>query len=380
MNSSADTPIQTVDYDVLDRAKQKFIEAGRRTTSFASGYGFMPGERFGASANVFSLDLKPFLAAGADRLHITLLPEGLGTADDTRPDDLTQQEATRFWYNIGIKSVAVMTNDAASSGMQTILISLYLPSSTPELVFDESFLSGFLDGFVDACREVGCVYFSGETPQLKTKMVPGRVDVAGALFGLLPPGVPPLSGEGLKAGHRIVLVESSGPHENGFTSLRGFAARLEGGYRTKLPSGVEYWQAINAPSKLYTPFVQEVLRSGIRPAAIENITGHGWQKIMRSSLPLRYVIEEMLPVPEVFGFIESALGVKPLEMLQIFNYGAGMAVFVEDESAAAGVVAAAARCGLAAKLAGRIEAAARREVVIEPLSERLSSESFLLQR
>ena len=182
-----------VNYDALDAAKRAFIEAGKRTQEFAKDYGFIPESGFGSSANVFSLDLKPFFKAmgdgtGADSLQITLLPEGLGTSDDARPEDLTDDEATKFWYNIGIKTVAVMTNDAAASGMQTVLISLYLPSSTPELVFNPVFMKGFLDGFVEGCKQVGCVYFSGETPQLKGKIIEGKLDIAGALFGLVPAG------------------------------------------------------------------------------------------------------------------------------------------------------------------------------------------------
>src|ERR1700752_1888838 len=106
-------PVDQVDYGVLDRAKAAFIAAGRRTLRFASRYGFVPDERLGASANVFALDLKPFLAAGVERIFVTLLPEGLGTADDARPDDLSVDESVRFWRNIGLKTVAVLTNDAA---------------------------------------------------------------------------------------------------------------------------------------------------------------------------------------------------------------------------------------------------------------------------
>ncbi len=164
--------VDHVNYEVLDRAKNAFIKASRSTLKFAENYGFLPDETLGASANVFNLNLKPFLAAGAENISITLLPEGLGTADDARPDDLTSAELVEFWYNIGTKTVAVMTNDATATGMQTILISLYLPSSNPELVFNEHFMDGFLKGFVDGCKKVGCVYFSGDSTSTTMGMKP----------------------------------------------------------------------------------------------------------------------------------------------------------------------------------------------------------------
>jgi phosphoribosylformylglycinamidine cyclo-ligase len=154
--------IEQVNYAALDSAKSAFIEASRKTMRFAQRFGFVPDDRLGASANIFALDLRQFLDAGADKLYITLLPEGLGTADDARPDDLSSAELVGFWRNIGLKTMGCLTNDAASSGMQTILISLYLPSSNPERVFSKPFLEGFLGGFVETsrCKNLDMCYFS----------------------------------------------------------------------------------------------------------------------------------------------------------------------------------------------------------------------------
>ena len=369
-----------VDYGTLDNAKNKFIEAGKKTVKFAEKFGFIPKSGFGASANVFSLDLKPFLKKGVDNLYITLLPEGLGTSDDARPDDLTDKELEFFWYNIGIKTVAVMTNDAASTGMQTILISLYLPSSNPSLVFNPVFMKGFLDGFVAGCKKVGCVYFSGETPQLKNKICPGKLDIAGALFGLMAPGMKPIDGQNLKAGNKIVFIESSGPHDNGFTSLRELAERLPNGYHTPLSNGVEYWKAVNAPTVLYTPLIRDILAAGIQPTNVEPISGHGWQKMMRSSKSLRYVIHKVLPVPEVFKFVEKHSGLSQKEMIKVFNYGLGLAIYTENQKQAEKVVAIAKKNKLNAVVAGEVQASDTREVVVEPWNITLESDKFLLKQ
>jgi phosphoribosylformylglycinamidine cyclo-ligase len=369
-----------VDYDTLDAAKNAFIEAAKKTQKFAKKFGFIPSGRLGASANVFALDLKPFIKAKSNKLHITLLPEGLGTADDAHPDDMTEEEALEFWYNIGIKTLSVTTNDAASSGMQTVLMSLYLPSSTPEIVFNQTFMKGFLDGFVDGCREVGCVYFSGETPQLKTKIYPEKLDIAGALFGMMPAGMDPIDGSKLKKGNVMVFVESTGPNENGFTSLRQLAEKLPHGYRTQLPSGQEYWKALNNRSILYTPLVQEILKAGIRPTNLEPITGHGWQKIMRSKKDLKYVVEDMLPVPEIFQFVEEKSGMSAHDMITIFNYGLGLVIFAENRSDAEQIIQIAKKKKIKAIIGGHVEASQSREVVIRPLGVTLSSDKFFLQQ
>jgi phosphoribosylformylglycinamidine cyclo-ligase len=373
-------PIDHVDYSSLDKAKNAFIDAGRKTLRFAEQFGFIPNETLGASANVFSLNLKPFLQSGQDNLYITLLPEGLGTADDARPDDLTQDELIRFWKNIATKTMGTLTNDAASAGMQTILVSLYLPSCKPELVFNKPFLDGFLDGFVDCCKQIGCVYFSGETPQLKNKIVEDKLDIAGALFGLMPARLSPITGTDVAAGDYIIFVESAGPDANGFTSLRELATKLPQGYRTLLPSSREYWRAINEPTKLYTPFIQEVLKLGIKPSNIEPISGHGWQKLMRSNKPLSYIIHETLPIPEIFTFIQEQTNTSQKEMVKIFNYGVGMAVYVTGKENADAIVATAKKHSLNAIVAGEIIPSEKREVVIEPYGITLESDAFLLAK
>lgn len=372
--------LEQVNYTALDAAKGAFIEASRKTMRFAQRFGFVPNDRLGASANIFALDLTPFLHAGAEKLYITLLPEGLGTADDARPDDLSPAELVGFWKNIALKTVGCLTNDAAASGMQTILISLYLPSSNPEHVFSKPFLDGFLGGFVEGCKTVGCVWISGETPQLKGKICDDKLDIAGALVGLMPPNTMPVDGTKLSAGNKIVFISSSGPHENGFTTIRKVAKDLPHGYRTKLSNGQEFWQAINEPSILYTPLVQNILSAGIRVTSIENITGHGWQKLMRAKKSFRYVIQKMLPVPPVFQFIESVTDCTKTDMLRIFNYGVGYAIYVDGDDAAEETVRLAQSLNLNAIVAGEVLQSEQREVLIEPLSLCLTDESFALAR
>lgn len=369
-----------VNYDSLDRAKRAFIEAGQRTLTFAEKYGFLPDARLGASANIFALDLKPFIAVNAEKIFVTLVPEGLGTADDARPDDLNSKELTRFWKNIGLKTVSCITNDVASSGMQPVLLSLYLPSATPESVFTDEFMHGFLDGIVEGCRKVSCVYFSGETPQLKNKIIGGKIDIAGAVFGIVPPGQNAIDGSKLAPGNSIVFIESSGPHENGYTSLRKLAESLPNGYRTKLDDGREYWEALNVPSHLYTPLIQELMSANIGLTNIEPITGHGWQKLMRSKMPLAYNIKKALPVPEIFKFVSKVSNTSPQEMIKIFNYGVGLALFIDSAKDAERALEIASHHNLKAVVAGEVLESSKREVRVEPLGVTLSSEGFLLEQ
>jgi len=379
--SNTNNTIDRVNYDALDKAKLAFIAASKKTLDFAQGFGFVPKEQLGASANLFSLNLKPYLKQANNDLYVSLIAEGLGTADDARPDDLSQSELKQFWHNIGIKTISALTNDAASAGLQTILISLYLPTSSPEKIFNTSFLDGFTAGLISGCQTVGCVWISGETPQLKGKIYEDKLDIAGSLFALTPPGIAPIDGSKLSAGNKIVLVASSGPHENGFTTLRALAATLPNGYRSKLPDGQEFWQAINAPSKLYTPLVQALLAANIEICSLENITGHGWLKLMRSKKNLCYHIKHTLSVPAVFSFVQEKASMSKEEMLKTFNYGAGFAIFLADDINAKQTVAIAKKLGYEAIEAGEvIQSTSNRKLVVEPFNVEITDEKFLLKK
>lgn len=382
--SSPTDKIDRVNYDCLDQAKLAFIAASKKTLGFANRFGFVPQEGLGASANVFNLNLKSYWqqsGQNAENLYITLIAEGLGTADDARPEDLTAGELKQFWHNIGIKAISALTNDAASAGMQTILISLYLPSSNPENIFNASFIEGFTDGLIAGCKTVGCVWISGETPQLKGKICEDKLDIAGSLFALMPPQMMPIDGTRLSAGNKIVFIGSSGPHENGFTTLRALADKLPQGYRSKLPDGQEFWQAINAPSKLYTPLVQKLLSEKIDICALENVTGHGWLKLMRSKKNLCYKIEHTLPVPPIFSFVEEKAQMSKEEMLKTFNYGVGFAIFLPDDQSAKQTVSIAKQLGYEAIIAGKVEKIdSGRELKIEPFGITISDHQFLLKK
>lgn len=361
--------MDTVNYDILDQVKLRCIESSKKTLNF-SPFGTVKG--LGGSANIFSLNLDRF----KDSLSLSLIPEGLGTADDARPKDLSKEELREFWYNIAFKVLSSLTNDAASSGLQSIAVGLYLPSSTPEIVFTDEFLEGFLDGFVEGCKKIGCVYLSGETPQLKTKMIPGTLDIAGSVFAIAP--FRAVDGSELGVGDYIVLLESSGPHENGFTTLRSFADKV--GYRTKLPSGIELWRAMNAPSVLYTPIVQDLLRQNVSVTAFEHITGHGWQKIMRSKKNFRYVIDKPLHVKEVFTFFEEKQGITRQELCSIFNCGSGFAVFCKTENDADKIIKISKDHGVKGELAGYVEASPNREIVVPSWGVKLDGSTFKLER
>ena len=82
----------------------------------------------------------------------------------------------------------------------------------------------------------------------------------------------------------------------------------------------------------------------------------------------------------MFELAQKGAGLTAEEMLKIFNYGAGLAVFVRTDAEARKVVELAAAQFLKAVVAGEVEESSRREVIAEPFGVTLAGEEFLLKK
>ncbi len=101
---------------------------------------------------------------------------------------------------------------------------------------------------------------------------------------------------------------------------------------------------------------------------------------MRSDLPFRYRIKKCLPLLPIFEFIRQQSQLSYFDLFQIFNCGAGMAIFVPTLEDAEMVVSVAAELQLNAIVAGNVEGADSREVLIEPYDVQLSGDLMALKK
>src|SRR5262249_18410379 len=152
----------------------------------------------------------------------------------------------------------------------------------------------------DACVHAGAVWGGGESPTLADLVAEADIEIAGSAFGVIP-DQKPILGDDLAAGDDIVLIESSGLHTNGASLVRALAEQLPGGYRTLLPNGKEFGEAVLAPSRIYVPLVAALKADPtVHVTYLSHTTGHGLRKLMRADRDLTYRIRTFeLPIPEV---------------------------------------------------------------------------------
>jgi phosphoribosylformylglycinamidine cyclo-ligase len=186
-------------------------------------------------------------------------------------------------------------------------------------------------GWQKACQESEVKWLGGETPILSGIVSPKAIDLAGAAIGVIKQKSQVILGEKLQAEDAIILFESSGIHANGLSLARKLAKHLQDGYKTKLPNGRMYGEALLDPTIIYSKLIQDILIDDVDIHYMVHITGHGWRKLMRNKKSFTYKITTIPPVPDVLKFIVKETQINEEEAYATFNMGAGFAIFVPQE-------------------------------------------------
>jgi len=344
-----------VDYDALDAGKRLAMAKALSTSSLlqARGGRSLDASR-GEPAFVFELGGQAF----------AFVVEGLGTKSVIARHVLERQGLNRF-ADVAYDTVAAILNDLCCVGALPLVVNAYFATGSSEWYAQSERAAALLEGWRAGCADGGCVWGGGESPSLPGLLEEQDIELAGAAVGAVPAGRTPILGEELQAGDEIVLVASSGLHANGASLARLVAGRLADGYATTIPGGPTLGEALLDPSVMYVGLLGALMQSDVRLTYISHITGHGLLKLMRPAKQLTYRIEQLPAVPAVLSFLVEQAGLDAQAAYSTFNMGSGYAFYCAAGDGET-VVRVAARLGLDAVLAGRVEEGPR-QVVLEPV-------------
>ncbi len=344
-----------VNYDLIDPLKVTAQRAAAATASHLAAHGFTEvAASRGESAYV--VDVGPF--------YLASIVECLGTKTLVA-DEMARLTGRSFYDAIAQDTIAMAINDQMSVGATPLVVQAYWAAGGSDWFGDAQRAQALVAGWKQACDTCGVAWGGGETPALAGIVESGRIDLAASCTGIVNPKSRLSLGDRLGAGDAIVLLASSGIHANGLSLARKLVERLPQGYRTEVAPGLGYGEALLAPTVLYSPVTEALAKAGIVPHYCANITGHGWRKLLRHPATLTYRIHAVPPVPPVLKFIQQHARQDDHEAYGTLNMGAGFALFVAADQAQRCVEIAQAQ-GVAAMVAGRVEAGPKR-LIVEPL-------------
>jgi phosphoribosylformylglycinamidine cyclo-ligase len=275
-----------------------------------------------------------------------------------------QDTGKSFFSQIAQDTVATFVNDLISVGATPVVTNAYWSSSSYQWLADQKLTEDFIQGWRAACDAAHITWGGGETQALSGIIQDGALELAGSAFGVIKPKEQLVTDTRLQEGDAILLLASSGVHANGISLTRELAAKLSDGYAAKLPSGALFGETLLAPTHLYAAVVRAFFDEGLDIHYLSNITGHGWRKLMRGRPEFSYVIDELPPAPEIFGFIAEHAQNDETEMYGTYNMGAGYAVYLpHDDAVKAQSIAK--NHGIEAWLAGTVTKGPK-QVIIRP--------------
>ena len=217
-------------------------------------------------------------------------------------------------HTVGIDCVAMNTNDLICVGAEPLSFVDYVALDKP----DEQLMAKIGMGLAEGCKQSNCTLSGGETAILP-ELVHG-FDIAGTSVGYVKQDKI-IDGTKISEGDVLIGLKSSGPHSNGYTLIR----KLFDGDKKLGKKLVE-------PTRIYVKEVMALIKQ-VDVHGIAHITGGGLDNISRINDNFQYVIDNPLPVPSVFDWLQEKGSVENKEMYRTFNMGMGMVIIVNKDDA-----------------------------------------------
>ena len=345
-----------VDYASIDPTKLECQLAAIQTGgNLASWLGIheLPGVR-GESA--YPLEFPGFILG-----HVE---ETLGTRSLVA-DLAWEQVGLKGYRSVAWSTIATIVNDLITIGALPMTIAMHWAVGDDGWFNDVARRRAIIAGWKDACDFCEAIWCGGETPTLKDIILSGAYMLNGSATGIIMPKRFFIQPGNIRVGDRIILLASSGIHDNGLTLMRRvIATKHPQGYSAQLSDGRTFGEALLDPTVIYVPVMRALQQAGVKVHYAIHITGHGWRKVMRAPQPFTYHIETVPELLPIYQFILEQTGMSEEEAFGTFNMGAGFALIISPRNAKR-VIALAAACGIKAWDAGCV-LKGRKQVVIQP--------------
>ena len=220
------------------------------------------------------------------------------------------------YTTIGIDLVAMCVNDVICSGAKPLYFLDYI--STKKI--DDN-VEQIIGGIVKGCEIAGVDLIGGETAEHPRQ---DGYDLAGFCTGIVEKDCI-VDGKIIRPGDKIIGIESSGLHSNGYSLINDMLWRQKIYYRD-MPE-------LLTPTTIYAPLVKSLLEE-IPILGMAHITGGGIPENLPRCLPDGITVDvdyNSWTFPKIFSEIMFAGEILEEEMKRVFNLGIGYCVVVPSE-------------------------------------------------
>ena len=232
---------------------------------------------------------------------------------------------------VGIDLVAMCVNDIIVQGAKPLFFLDYLSMGK----LDNQRATDIITGIARGCKQAKCALLGGETAEMPGFYAHNEYDLAGFTVGVVD-NSKIIDGTGIRVGHKLVGIASSGLHSNGYSLVRKVCFEVLNlkidQHVTEL--GKTIGEELLTPTKIYVkallPLIDQFTLDGLA-----HITGGGISENIIRVIPDDLGLEIDLSAwdfPTVFKWLQSNGQIDESEMLRTFNCGIGMVILVGEDS------------------------------------------------
>ena len=266
---------------------------------------------FGGMVRVPSGYEKPILVSGTD---------GVGTK-------INICRVAGDYTTIGIDLVAMCVNDVITCGAKPLYFLDYV--STKKI--DDN-VADIMVGILKGCEIAGIDLIGGETAEHYRQ---SEYDLAGFCTGIVEESEI-IDGRLIKKGDKIIGIESSGLHSNGYTLINDMLWRHKIFYKKGYDDAVDPSPTpeLLTPTTIYAPLVQNLLDE-VPILGMAHITGGGIPENLPRCLPQGVVADidyNSWKLPPIFSKVMCAGEIPEEEMKRVFNLGIGYCLVVPPDT------------------------------------------------
>jgi phosphoribosylformylglycinamidine cyclo-ligase len=307
-----------VDIAAANRAKQLMAAAVRSTHT--------PAVLAGMGAFGGCLDLAAASGVAPADSVLVASTDGVGTKT------LVAAAVGRF-DTLGHDLVNHCVNDILVQGARPLFFLDYIASAR----IDAELVATIVASVAAACREAGCALLGGETAEMPDVYLPGALDLAGTIVGVVRRDA--LLPRDVARGDAILALPSSGLHTNGYSlARRVFSAAYGYDARPEALGGVSVGEVLLAPHRSYLAQIDALRTAGVAIHALAHITGGGVLENLPRALPAGLgatIRRGTWPAPPIFDLLVRAAGIDEQEAFRALNMGLGMLIIVPPAAVAA---------------------------------------------
>ena len=216
--------------------------------------------------------------------------------------------------------VAMCVNDMVTCGAEPLFFLDYFAASKIE----PKSTAKIVKGIAKACKKSNCALLGGETAEMPGHYAKNNFDLAGFSVGVVEKA-DLIDGKGIKPGHILLGIESSGPHSNGYSLIRSILK--------KHSAPEKILQVLLKPTHLYpTPVLELIKKTNVKGMA--HITGGGLTENIPRILKKGLVANVDLAAwkfPRAFLWLQEKGKISTSDMLRIFNCGIGMVCILDKK-------------------------------------------------